>query len=502
MRTLNYEALTNHGNKKGRKLLADIMEAGLAAADPYNNVSKLIRLEGNKLIFDNPLMVPEGAPYQGPQVYDLDKIDRIYVFGVGKGIQYMIKPFEELLGDRIEAGYVLAKHGDDIILKDIPVLLGGHPVPDEFCFEGMQKILDIITDAKLTENDLVITAMGNGIGSLCTLPVEGITVKDIQDYTYLCQIDYGISTDELSYIRSSIDRIKGGRYSRAIHPAKMVNLMGVGPDMLMAHGRKHGYSSYEALLRCNFWMHCLPDCTSPEEAIVIAKQYDVFDKLPESIRNYLLNPDPNNGVVRHEEYRTFDAITYGVMPEALSSLNVARDKAKELGFKTHILTRATLTEASVTGKFVAQIALNCSKYGEPFEPPCAILGTGELLTTVQGEAGVGGTNQEYSLAAAMMLRNNKNIVMSAVDTDGTDGPGGEFHKDATAKGITVLTGGLVDGETANEADAKGVDIFDAIKRHDASAALWELDSGIAAVQNISVGDLHCTLVLGRDQEAD
>ena len=491
MRIRNYESLINHGHTKGRRIIADIIEAGLSAANPYTNVSSLIRLEGSRLIFDNPKMIPEGAPYSGPQVYDLDEIDRVYVFGIGKGIQYLIKPIEELIGDRITDSLVLAKHGDDVILEQISVMLGGHPIPDEYCIEGMQRILDIIRNAKLTKNDLVITAMGNGIGSLCTLPVEGITVEEIRDYTYMCQIDYGISTDELNYIRNSIDRIRGGRYCREIHPARMVNLMGVGPN---GRGRDLGYTGYEGLMYCNFWMHCLPDCTTPEAGIAIAKKWGVFDKLPLSIRNALLNPDTDNLVVTYDEYKNFDSVIFGVMPEGMSALNAAREKAKEYGFATHLLTQATLTEASVVGHFAAQVALTCDHVGEPFKAPCAIFATGELLTTVQGEAGVGGTNQEYCLAASLLIKNNKNIVMAAVDTDGTDGPGGYISEDAELKGINVLTGGIVDGQTAITAEEKGIDIFEAIKTHNSSRALWSLDSGIAAVQSISVGDLHCTLI--------
>jgi len=52
MRILNYDALTNHGNIEGRKILADIMEAGLSGVDPYVNTLELARLEGSKLIFE------------------------------------------------------------------------------------------------------------------------------------------------------------------------------------------------------------------------------------------------------------------------------------------------------------------------------------------------------------------------------------------------------------------------------------------------------------------
>ncbi len=55
----------------------------------------------------------------------------------------------------------------------------------------------------------------------------------------------------------------------------------------------------------------------------------------------------------------------------------------------------------------------------------------------------------------------------------------------------------MDGETAQEAKERGVDLAAALKRHNTSPALYALDSGIIATQNISIGDFGVTLVLGR-----
>jgi hypothetical protein len=62
MRILNVDMLTNHGNLEGRKVLADIIETGLSAADPYENTRALVRLEGSKLIFEGWISSPKGIP--------------------------------------------------------------------------------------------------------------------------------------------------------------------------------------------------------------------------------------------------------------------------------------------------------------------------------------------------------------------------------------------------------------------------------------------------------
>ena len=87
-------------------------------------------------------------------------------------------------------------------------------------------------------------------------------------------------------------------------------------------------------------------------------------------------------------------------------------------------------------------------------------------------------------------------MVGAIDSDGTDGPGGTLLTDGQA--IRCLAGGLVDGWTADDAHAAGVDIREALRTHNTSPALWRLDSGIHATPNVSMTDLGIILILGRE----
>ena len=49
----NRAALLSHGNIDGRRCVLDILEAGIAAADPYENTRKLLKLEGSILSVGN-----------------------------------------------------------------------------------------------------------------------------------------------------------------------------------------------------------------------------------------------------------------------------------------------------------------------------------------------------------------------------------------------------------------------------------------------------------------
>ena len=501
MRIKNYEQLTNHGNIKGRKVAAAIMEAALTAGNPYNNVLKLVSVRDNKLIFDCKEMEPVGDPRSGPEVFDLDKIERIFIFAVGKGILYIVKALEEVLGDKITGGLAVCKHGDELITERVEAIFANHPVPDQNGIEGCRRIMETIASLKLTENDLCITAMGNGCSALAVYPAQGISLEDVSAMNQLCLIDTGMTTDACSYLRNQIDRFRGGRSLRAMRPAKIVNLIGVAPGPRVLLIPDKGFKTpYESYLRQNQWLPNLPDCTTTKAAIEIAKRWRVFDKLPESIRQKLLSNDPENSdTLSWEEYESYNCRTFGLMPQEISAFGTAVSKAKELGFNTYVMTNKTQCEAAPAGQYLANVAAyNLASGGGLFKLPCALFQTGELIVTVNNEKGIGGTNQEFCAAAALNIDGNRRIVAAGIDTDGTDGPGGDFHPEAKVLGIKCLTGGIVDGYTAGEAREKGVELLTAVKTHGTSGPLWELGSGIAATQNIGVGDLQCVLILDED----
>lgn len=490
VRILNTDALVSHGNQRGRRAMVEILEAGLQAADPYYNSLKLMRREGNHLIVGNPDFEPDDAPHQGEEVINLDKVGKILVVGAAKGVQRVAKAIEELLGNRLTGGHVIDKVGGEIILERIGVTLGGHPVPDEGCVDGSRRILELLRD--LRKEDLVFTIAGNGISSLLTLPVPGVSLEDVRKTTYLMQIERGVPTRELNPIRNHLDMLKGGRISRLLQPAKAIHILIVDPNRISG-----GYGGYEQLMHNNAWLHTMPEGSSFAGAVALLKKWDAWEAVPEQVREHLLRADPTQETVKAAEFAGMDFRVFGIMPRHLSMLPVAQKKAEELGYRPHVLCSWLQSEAAPTGVVIARIANSIEKEGVPFEPPCALFTGGELLTTVGQEIGIGGRNQEYALSAALVIAGSENVVMAAVDTDGTDGPGGQFLEGGES--IPTLAGGIVDGYTADEALAAGVDIRAELKRHNSTPALWKLDSGILATHNVSITDLGVTLISGRSR---
>jgi glycerate 2-kinase len=487
-RILNAAVLTSHGNIAGRRAVVEILEAGLQAADPYHNTLSLLHLDGETLRVGDVACQPIGDPKFGQdEVIDLRAIDRIFVFGAGKGAQRVAKAIEDVLGERVTGGAIIAKHDDPLELGRIEVWYGAHPVPDAGCVRGCERILELTSD--LTERDLVFTVAGNGVSSLLTRPVPGVTLEDVQQLTRLMQIERGVPTIDLNPVRNNIDALKGGKISRRLRMTRAIHLVMADPCGQMTASSR---SPYEDLMTKNVWLHFLPDGTSFEEAISILKKWECWDRTPESIRSFLLKADPAWETVRAAEFESWGHRIFGVMPAPLGMLPTAERKAAELGFTPHRLTSEIVAEARVIGTAWASIAMSCVAEGKPFAPPCAIFSSGELVVTVGQANGVGGRNQEFALSAALAIAGTSRIVIGAVDSDGTDGPGAQF---AGSKDIPTLAGAVVDGETVAEAASAGIDPRAELRRHNTTPPLWALDSGVVATHGVSMNDLDVILIL-------
>ena len=481
-RITNVDTLTSHGNIRGRKTMVEILEAGLRAADPYNNTRALIRLEDHKLVFGHPEFFIPGDPVQGDEVVDLDQTDRIYVFGAGKGIQRAARAVEDVLGERLTGGQVIDKHGGDLILDRIGVTFGAHPVPDEGCVLGCQRILELTRD--LTERDLVITMVANGVSSLLTLPAPGVTLDDVRKTTHLMQIQRGAPTGDLNPIRNHLDQMKGGRLSRHVQPARAIHIAA------WIRG------TWEGLMTRNVFLHSLTGTTTFATAVANLQKWDAWEEVPQSVRDFLSAADPKHETVKADEFQRMRSRVFAVMPLSMGMLPTAKRKAEELGLSAHILYERSRLEAAPAGLLAAEMANSVAAQGEPFDPPCVLLRGGEMIVTVGHESGMGGRNQEWALSAARRIAGNENIVMASVDSDGTDGPGHQFS--AGGDDIPVLDGGIVDGYTLAEAQAAAFDVDAELRRHNTSPILHRLGCGVQATHNISMNDLTVVLVLGRN----
>ncbi len=97
--------------------------------------------------------------------------------------------------------------------------------------------------------------------------------------------------------------------------------------------------------------------------------------------------------------------------------------------------------------------------------------------------GIGGANQELAVGACLALNEAHPIVISALDTDGTDGP-------------TDFAGALTDGFTMKRAFKKGYDLYQMLMEHDVTEVLTSIGDAIhTGHTGTNVNDLVLYVIL-------
>jgi glycerate-2-kinase len=331
----NRETLLAHGNVAGRKVVLDILEAGLKAPDPYEQTLKVVRREGNKLII-NPELSYTHLP--APLVYNLRQINNIYVVGGGKAAQKEAQALEDLLGDFITEGQINTKKGDPVLCKKINVTLAGHPIPDEDSVAGAQRILEI--EQKAQEGDLVFFCTSGGGTALKALPAPGISLKDLQEVYKILYFSCGASMPEANAVRNLLTLVRG-KHAKNIKGATVFELQTTESPLYLRgplFERPNHLNAYE-------------------KAIGVLKHYQCWEVVPESVRTYLLKRDPRFLPPTPEEWQQRPYYRFRVAgPELM--IEAAREKAELMGLNTAVLaTSLNDIEARPVAEVLAQTTL-------------------------------------------------------------------------------------------------------------------------------------------------
>ncbi len=441
----NYEGLTSHGSIEGRKIVLDIIEAGLRAADPYQNIRKMVRIEDGKLLVGHKsYAVRDTVNVELPLIFDLSQVGNVYLFGGGKAVQRMAQAVEDSLGDLITDGQINAKKEDVLRCKKVNVTFAGHPIPDKDSVDGAMRKHEM--ESKVKKGDLVFYFTSGGGSATLTWPAPGLTLEDIQEVTRRLYFEKGASMPEKNRVLS---KLRMPRTGKTISGAPLIYI-----------------SSSETPSGSTAPHRRFPST----DAIDILKRYELWDKVPPSVRCHLKKTHTDT---RYDAYETpihsrfyYDPVyRFRVMgPEYM--LEGAKKRAEELGLEAHILCSSLNDiEASNVGQTLAGIALEVEHQSRPFKPPCVLIFGGEPTVSIGQTKGKGGRNQEFVLATAPWIYGSENIVVVACDCDGTDGP-------------TDVAGGVVDGYTMKRAEEAGLDLYEELNNHNSYEALTKLQDTI------------------------
>jgi glycerate 2-kinase len=444
----NTEELLSRGNRAGRALALQALEAGLSAVDPYRRTKELVRrLDGGLVI--------------GEERLSLAGLGRIYVVGAGKGSYPICQALEETLGEGIAEGVLSVKAGETRRLARIRVVEAGHPLPDARSVAAGEAILAILQKAK--QGDLVFAAITGGASALMEVPVAGITLQDLQRTNALL-LNHGTVIADMNAVRKHLSQLKGGRLVEHARPARVVAItLGTVPEGLA-------------------W----PDPTKPDpstfaDAIAVLKRQGLWQETPAAVRAYLERGAADPSLETPKSFPDGGVPHLDVGNQAMAC-EAAAAAPQAAGVRGVVLATNIVGEARDVGTALIGIAKEVRQAGRPFPSPCALVSGGEVTATVRNPAGVGGPNQEFVLAAARLIGGLPDVVVASIDTDGSDGP-------------TELAGAIADGETLPRAARAGLDLGAVLAENDSGTAFQRLgDAIITGPTGTNVVNLRIILV--------
>jgi hydroxypyruvate reductase len=320
----------------------------------------------------------------------------------------------------------------------------------------------------LTADDLLVCMISGGGSALMPLPVDGVTLEELQATTGLL-LRAGANIQELNCVRKHLDQLKGGRLARLAVPAQVVALVlsDVCGDPLdvIASGPLS------------------PDPTTFADAVTVLRTRNLWEAIPDAVRDHL-----NRGLAGFADESPkegdpcFGHVDVQVIGNNRIAAEAARREAERRGYFTRLLSTTITGEAREVGRVLGALGREMQRSGEPLGTPGCLVAAGETTVTVRGQ-GRGGRNQELALGAALEMVGVDGIAMGSIGTDGIDGP-------------TDAAGALVDGSTIPRARAAGLDPADAFARNDVYPFLRTLDELVfTGPTGTNVMDIQVVMVL-------
>ncbi len=431
----------------GKQCVLACMQAALLAVDPAEAVKRHVRLSGQRL-------------QVGDAVYDLAVSEHIFVVGAGKASAAMAAAMEDILGNRITSGWVNVKDGYTAPTHAVQLQEAGHPLPDQRGVQGSRQIAAMARQAG--ERDLVFCLISGGGSALMTLPVEGISLHDMEVLTRAL-LRCGATINEINTVRKHISQLKGGDLARTAFPAQVISLIvsdviGNPLDVIAS-----GPTS--------------PDPTTFAQAYAVLDKYNLASEVPGVIVSHLergmrdqVPETPKAGDPALQRTQNL------IIASNEHAAHAAVEQAREMGLAALLLSTSVEGEAREVAKVLAAVVKEIARSGQPLPRPACIAAGGETTVTVHGN-GLGGRNQELALAAAASIAGLENVAIAALGTDGTDGP-------------TDAAGAICTGRTLQRAADMGLSPLSFLANNDAYHFFESIgDLIVTGPTNTNVNDL-------------
>jgi glycerate 2-kinase len=358
----------------------------------------------------------------------------VRVLALGKAGGAMMDAALRALGDRARDPLCVLPEG--AAAPGVPTIHAGHPRPTAGSLEAGRAIL---AWADRGAGAAALVLLSGGGSALAVAPAPGVTAQEKSD-SIASLMRAGLTIQQLNAVRKHLSRLKGGQLGARLAPSEVTVLVlsdvpGDDLSVIASGPLAPDPSTFATALEA-------------VDASGAAVPPAVRARLEAGLRGEVAET-PKPGDAR------LAAVRHRLLAGPVDLARAAAATARALGFE------AELDPAPLTGD-VAQVAARLGGWAR------AHAGRGRRLLALGGEPTIqippsarapdGGRAQHLALLCAPALAGLPAAVLAA-GSDGRDGP-------------TEQAGAVVDGRSAADAEAAGIDL---------AAALLETRSGPAAV---------------------
>lgn len=372
----------------------------------------------------------------------------------------------DVLGAQVTGGLVVGLPDEAGATPPLEWMASSHPVPDDRSVRAGRAAMDLAR--ALDDDDVLCVLLSGGASAMLAVPAPGITLDDKRTTTARL-LAAGADITSLNMVRKHLSEIKGGRLSAATRARVLAwllsDVVGNDPSVIGSGPTVADATTFEDTLRV---LDRFGGRSSYPVTVVAHIERGAAGRVPET-------PKPGAADLR----RT----TTEVIGSAVDAVSAAATVARRLGYQIVICDRPVTGEARDAARAHAEWL---SDQLSRLSGRVCLLSSGETTVTVRGK-GIGGRNQEFTLALAMAWADRgRPIVAASFGTDGVDGP-------------TDAAGARVNRDTIARALGRGLDADLALQANDS----WSFFNALGDLMRTgptgtNVGDLQIVLAGGTE----
>ena len=344
----------------------------------------------------------EAATVNALAGYDVAGVS--HILSIGKAADAMCRGALSVVSAE---ALVIVKEGhlDGANQGGVEVIESAHPIPDQRSLDAGQSALNFVSS--IPEDGHLLMLVSGGASALVECLPEGLTLSELQVVTDELLAN-GYDIEKINEVRKAISLIKGGKLLDQFSGRRVTSLgvSDIPDDNFDVIGSGIGS----------------PPPNPTDRDGVSGFEFN----LPERTKDILAKIDAyGDRQVRAPDFEYVSAI--------IASNSQARQAVADYVHALGLNVRANLMLLNDDVFYVAEQICQMLRNGENG----IYLFGGEPTINLPDNPGRGGRNQSLSLAIAEGIQGERDIIVIAAGTDGTDGP-------------TAAAGGIVDGRTALE----------------------------------------------------